>query len=36
MCAPLSAARMSASPANPKVNKVGKGMEEGPELLVVP
>ena len=30
MCAPLSAARMSASPANPKVNKVGKGMEEGP------
>jgi putative SOS response-associated peptidase YedK len=36
MCAPLSAVRMSASPANPKVNKVGKGMEEGPELLVVP
>jgi putative SOS response-associated peptidase YedK len=36
MCAPLSATRMSANPANPKVNKVGKGMEEGPELLVAP
>ena len=36
MCAPLDARRMSSAPANPKVNKVGKGMEEGPELLVVP
>jgi putative SOS response-associated peptidase YedK len=36
MCAPLDPRRMSSSPANPKVNKVGKGMEEGPELLVVP
>ena len=36
MCAPLDPRRMSSAPANPKVNKVGKGMEEGPELLVVP
>ena len=36
MCVPLDARRMSGAPANPKVNKVGKGMEEGPELLVVP
>ena len=36
MCGPLDPARMSSAPANPKVNKVGKGMEEGPELLVVP
>ena len=35
MCAPLDPRRTSSSPANPKVNKVGKGMEEGPELLVV-
>ncbi len=34
--ASLDPARMSADPANPKVNKVGKGMEEGPELLVAP
>jgi putative SOS response-associated peptidase YedK len=36
LCGPLDAARMSGSPANPRVNKVGKGMEEGPELLVAP
>ena len=35
MCAPLDAARMDSAPANPKLNKVGKGVE-GPELLVVP
>jgi putative SOS response-associated peptidase YedK len=35
MCAPLSAARMSGTPANPRLNKVGKG-SEGPELLLVP
>jgi len=36
MCGPLDPARMSSAPANPKLNKVGKGMAEGPELLVVP
>ncbi|HEX2707796.1 MAG TPA: SOS response-associated peptidase [Solirubrobacterales bacterium] len=36
MCAPLDAARMSSAPANPKLNKVGKGTAEGPELLVAP
>jgi hypothetical protein len=36
MCAPLPASRMQSAPANPKLNKVGKGMEEGPELLVAP
>jgi putative SOS response-associated peptidase YedK len=35
MCAPLDAARVEGAPANPKLNKVGKGIE-GPELLVVP
>jgi putative SOS response-associated peptidase YedK len=35
MCAPLPAARMASAPANPKLNKVGKGIE-GPELLVAP
>jgi putative SOS response-associated peptidase YedK len=35
MCAPLPASRMSSAPANPKLNKVGKGIE-GPELLVAP
>jgi putative SOS response-associated peptidase YedK len=35
MCAPLPAARMEGAPANPKLNKVGKG-SEGPELLVAP
>ena len=28
--------RMESAPANPKLNKVGKGMGEGPELLVAP
>jgi len=36
MCAPLPASRMAGAPANPKLNKVGKGMEEGPDLLVAP
>jgi putative SOS response-associated peptidase YedK len=36
MCGPLDPARMQSAPANPKLNKVGKGMEEGPELLVAP
>jgi putative SOS response-associated peptidase YedK len=36
MCGPLDAGRMSSAPANPKLNKVGKGMAEGPELLVAP
>jgi putative SOS response-associated peptidase YedK len=36
MCGPLDPARMSSAPANPKLNKVGKGMGEGPELLVAP
>lgn len=36
MCGPLDAARMQGAPANPKLNKVGKGSEEGPELLVAP
>lgn len=35
MCAPLDARRMQSAPANPKLNKVGKG-SEGPELLVAP
>jgi putative SOS response-associated peptidase YedK len=35
MCVPLDARRMEGAPANPKVNKVGKGIE-GPELLVAP
>jgi putative SOS response-associated peptidase YedK len=36
MCGPLPAARMESAPANPRLNKVGKGSEEGPELLVAP
>ena len=36
MCGPLDAARMQSAPANPALNKVGKGMAEGPELLVAP
>jgi len=36
MCGPLEAGRMSSAPANPALNKVGKGMAEGPELLVAP
>jgi putative SOS response-associated peptidase YedK len=35
MCAPLDSSRLDGAPANPKLNKVGKGIE-GPELLVVP
>jgi putative SOS response-associated peptidase YedK len=35
ICAPLPPARMDSAPANPKLNKVGKGIE-GPELLVAP
>jgi putative SOS response-associated peptidase YedK len=36
MCGPLDGSRMEGAPANPKLNKVGKGSEEGPELLVAP
>ncbi len=36
MLGPLDAARMRGAPANPQLNKVGKGMAEGPELLVPP
>lgn len=36
MCGPLDARRMQSAPANPALNKVGKGMAEGPELLVAP
>jgi len=36
MCGPLDPGRMSSAPANPALNKVGKGMSEGPELLVAP
>ena len=36
MCGPLDATRMQSAPANPALNKVGKGMAEGPELLVAP
>lgn len=35
MCVPLPAERMESAPANPRLNKVGKGIE-GPELLVAP
>jgi len=35
LCSPLPASRMSSAPANPKLNKVGKG-NEGPDLLVAP
>ena len=35
MCGPFDAARMDSQLANPKMNKVGKGIE-GPELLEVP
>ena len=35
MCVSLDADRVQSAPANPKLNKVGKGIE-GPELLVVP
>ena len=33
---PLPAERMVAAPANPLVNKVASGVEEGPELLLAP
>jgi putative SOS response-associated peptidase YedK len=36
MCEPLDPRRMDGAPANPALNKVGKGMAEGPELLVAP
>jgi putative SOS response-associated peptidase YedK len=36
MCGPLDPGRMAGTPANPALNKVGKGMAEGPELLVAP
>lgn len=36
MLGPLDGRRMAGEPANPKLNKVGKGIEEGPELLVAP
>jgi putative SOS response-associated peptidase YedK len=36
MCGPLDPGRMDGAPANPALNKVGKGMAEGPELLVAP
>ena len=35
MCGPFDASRMDSKLANPKMNKVGKGIE-GPELLVAP
>ena len=35
MCVPLDAGRVQSAPANPMLNKVGKG-HEGPEMLVVP
>jgi putative SOS response-associated peptidase YedK len=36
MLGPLDARRMAGAPANPALNKVGKGTVEGPELLVAP
>jgi putative SOS response-associated peptidase YedK len=36
MCGPLDPGRMEGAPANPALNKVGKGMAEGPELLTAP
>jgi hypothetical protein len=36
MLGPLDARRMEGAPANPGLNKVGKGITEGPELLVAP
>ena len=36
MLGPLDGGRMRGASANPKLNKVGKGMAEGPELLVAP
>ena len=36
MLGPLDPRRMEGAPANPALNKVGKGTVEGPELLVAP
>jgi len=36
LCGPLPGARLSARPANPKVNKAGDRDAEGPELLLAP
>jgi putative SOS response-associated peptidase YedK len=36
LCVPLEASRMAVRPANPLVNKVAAGIEEGPELLIAP
>jgi putative SOS response-associated peptidase YedK len=36
LCGPLPAARLSARPANPAVNKAGDLDAEGPQLLVAP
>lgn len=36
LCAPLDAARMTATPANPAVNKAGVPEAEGPALLTAP
>jgi putative SOS response-associated peptidase YedK len=36
MLGPLDPRRMAGAPANPALNKVGKGTAEGPELLVAP
>jgi putative SOS response-associated peptidase YedK len=36
MCVPFPAELMAVAPANPLVNKVGGGVEEGPELLRAP
>ena len=36
LCVPLPATLMTAAPANPLVNKVAAGLEEGPELLLAP
>ncbi|HEY1853457.1 MAG TPA: SOS response-associated peptidase [Solirubrobacterales bacterium] len=36
MLGPLDARRMEGAPANPALNKVGRGTAEGPELLVAP
>jgi putative SOS response-associated peptidase YedK len=36
LCVPLPADQMTVTPANPLVNKTGKGVPEGPELLAVP
>ena len=36
LCVPFPAELMAVAPANPLVNKVGAGLPEGPELLVVP